>query len=193
MNRITSLERKTAETDIKLSLNIDGTGKSEISTGVGFFDHMLTALSKHSKMDISLTCKGDLHIDDHHTVEDCSIVLGQAFDTALGDKRGITRFASAYAPLDEAVARAVIDLSGRPYCVTALQLENSLIGDVQSQNLEHAIESFALNAKITVHVEVLYGSNDHHKAEAAFKALAIAIKNAVSITGSDIPSTKGVI
>jgi len=192
-DRRASISRKTNETDIQLVLNLDGTGQSSVSTGIGFFDHMLQSLSRHSAMDLALTCKGDVHIDDHHTVEDCAIVLGQAFEKALGDKTGIARFGSACAPLDEALARAVVDLCGRPCAVIDLQLDDSMLGTMTARNLEHVLESFAVNARMTLHVDVLRGKNNHHRAEAAFKALALAIRSAIRITGTGIPSTKGVL
>ncbi|KJE93411.1 imidazoleglycerol-phosphate dehydratase [Capsaspora owczarzaki ATCC 30864] len=192
--RTASVTRKTAETDIKLTLNVDGTGVHTIDTGVGFLDHMLSALSKHSRMDLVLTCKGDLHIDDHHTVEDCGIALGRAFHTALGDLKGIRRFGHAYAPLDEALARAVVDISGRPFADVNLDLKRERIGTLSCEMIPHFLESFATAACITLHIDVLKGKNDHHKSESSFKALALAIRYAVASSGiDDIPSTKGVL
>jgi len=192
--RSANVWRKTKETDIKLSLNLDGTGTSKVSSGIGFFDHMLMALSKHSRMDLTLKCVGDLHVDDHHTTEDVALALGSAFHQALGDKKGITRFGSAMVPLDEALARAVVDISGRPSAHVALGFKRERVGSLSTEMLEHAMESFAINAGITLHVECLKGKNDHHRAEAAFKALARALRMAVSFDGhSDIPSTKGVL
>lgn len=185
--------RKTLETDIEIVLALDGQGTADVQTGIGFFDHMLTALTRHSGMSLVLRCTGDLHVDDHHTVEDCAICLGQAFDKALGDKRGIVRFGDAYAPLDEALARAVVDLSGRPCAVVNLGLEGVSLGQMSAQNLTHVIESFAAAARITVHVDVLRGINDHHRAEAAYKALALALRQAITQVGGDIPSTKGAL
>jgi imidazoleglycerol-phosphate dehydratase len=192
--RQASIERKTNETDIVCELTLDGSGRAEVGTGIGFFDHMLTSLTRHGRFDLKLTCHGDLEVDDHHTVEDCAIVLGEAFAQALGDKRGIARFGWAYAPLDEALARAVIDLSGRPHSEIRLDLRRGTIGEMASENLEHVLSSFAASAKMTLHVDVLRGANDHHRAEAAFKALALALKQAVALDGSEeIPSTKGVL
>eukprot|EP01006_Ploeotia_vitrea_P035425 TRINITY_DN65875_c12_g6_i1.p1 TRINITY_DN65875_c12_g6~~TRINITY_DN65875_c12_g6_i1.p1 ORF type:complete len:538 (+),score=276.50 TRINITY_DN65875_c12_g6_i1:2-1615(+) len=186
--------RKTKETQVQVDLLIDGTGKSNVSTGVGFLDHMFCALAKHGRFDLTLLCQGDLHIDDHHTVEDCALTLGTAFKHALGEPRGITRFGNAMAPLDEALSRAVVDISGRPHCEVDLQLKREKIGECSAEMLEHAIESFATAAGITLHVDVLRGRNDHHRAESAFKALAIALRIAVSRTNfNDIPSTKGVL
>lgn len=191
--RRATVERKTKETDISLSVNIDGSGVSEISTGIGFLDHMLTALSKHGRMDLTLSCKGDLHVDDHHSVEDCGIVLGQAVKAALGDLRGITRYGYAYAPLDESLSRAVVDISGRPFADVNLNLQRERIGNLSCEMLPHFLSSFATSASITLHVDVLKGKNDHHRAESAFKALALALRTAFKREGTDIPSTKGVL
>ena len=191
--RRATVERKTKETDISLSVNIDGSGVSEISTGIGFLDHMLTALSKHGRMDLTLSCKGDLHVDDHHSVEDCGIVLGQAVKAALGDLRGITRYGYAYAPLDESLSRAVVDISGRPFADVNLNLQRERIGNLSCEMLPHFFSSFATSASITLHVDVLKGKNDHHRAESAFKALALALRAAFKREGTDIPSTKGVL
>ena len=192
-HRRATVERKTKETDISLSVNIDGSGVSEISTGIGFLDHMLTALSKHGRMDLTLSCKGDLHVDDHHSVEDCGIVLGQAVKAALGDLRGITRYGYAYAPLDESLSRAVVDISGRPFADVNLNLQRERIGNLSCEMLPHFFSSFATSASITLHVDVLKGKNDHHRAESAFKALALALRAAFKREGTDIPSTKGVL
>lgn len=191
--RTATVERKTKETDISLSVNIDGTGEGEISTGIGFLDHMLTALSKHGRMDLTLSCKGDLHVDDHHSVEDCGIVLGQAVKAALGDLRGIARYGYAYAPLDESLSRAVVDISGRPFADVNLNLQRERIGNLSCEMLPHFLSSFATSAAITLHVDVLKGKNDHHRAESAFKALALALRAAFRREGTDIPSTKGVL
>lgn len=191
--RRATVERKTKETDISLSVNIDGSGVSEISTGIGFLDHMLTAMSKHGRMDLTLSCKGDLHVDDHHSVEDCGIVLGQAVKAALGDLRGITRYGYAYAPLDESLSRAVVDISGRPFADVNLNLQRERIGNLSCEMLPHFLSSFATSAAITLHVDVLKGENDHHRAESAFKALALALRTAFKREGTDIPSTKGVL
>ena len=192
-HRRATVERKTKETDISLSVNIDGSGVSEISTGIGFLDHMLTALSKHGRMNLTLSCKGDLHVDDHHSVEDCGIVLGQAVKAALGDLRGITRYGYAYAPLDESLSRAVVDISGRPFADVNLNLQRERIGNLSCEMLPHFLSSFATSAAITLHVDVLKGENDHHRAESAFKALALALRTAFKREGTDIPSTKGVL
>jgi len=192
--RMATIERHTAETEIRLTLGLDGTGETAIDTGLGFFDHMLTALIKHSRFDLELACSGDLHVDDHHTVEDCGIALGQALDQALGDRRGIRRFAHAFAPLDEALARVVVDLSGRPSPHVELGLARPKLGDVAAENLAHFFESLAIAGRMALHVDVLKGTNDHHRAEAAFKALALALRDAVAVTGhDDVPSTKGLL
>ena len=192
--RAAEISRKTGETEIEVRLKLDGAGTAHVATGLGFFDHMLTALTKHSRIDLTLKCKGDLDVDDHHTVEDCAIALGQALDKALGIRAGIERFGYAYAPLDEALARVVIDLSGRPAPVVDLQLEREMIGDVSSENLKHFFISLGNAAQMAIHVDVLKGENDHHRAEAAFKACALALRQAVTSTGrTDIPSTKGVL
>ena len=186
--------RKTKETDISLSLNLDGTGLAEVATGIGYLDHMLSTLAKHARLDLTLNCKGDSHIDDHHTAEDCALALGAAIDTALGPRAGITRFGSAYAPLDEALARAVIDLSGRPYAYVELGLKREALGGLACENVGHVLRSLATSARATFHVDVLRGENDHHRAEAAFKAVALALRQAVARTGEEgVPSTKGVL
>jgi imidazoleglycerol phosphate dehydratase HisB len=192
--RSAEVVRKTSETDVTLALTLDGGGHAEIATGVGFLDHMLTSLARHARLDLTLKCEGDLEIDDHHTVEDCALALGQALDRALGERRGIARFGWAYAPLDEALARAVVDLSGRPCAVIELGLAREMLGDVACENLAHFLASLATSARMALHVDVLRGSNDHHRAEAAFKALALALRQAVATDGSDrVPSTKGVL
>ncbi len=192
--RRAEVSRKTSETAITLALTLDGEGRAEIATGVGFLDHMLTSLTRHARLDLTLKCEGDLEIDDHHTVEDCALALGQALDRALGERRGIARFGWAYAPLDEALARAVVDLSGRPCAVVELGLVREMLGDVACENLAHFLASFATTGCMALHVDVLRGANDHHRAEAAFKALALALRQAVAADGTDrVPSTKGVL
>jgi len=189
--RTTTVKRKTAETDIALTLNLDGTGEVAVETGIGFLDHLLTALARHGGFDLTLTCKGDLHVDDHHTAEDCAIVLGEAIDQALGERRGVGRFGWALAPMDEALARAVVDLSGRGLAVVRLALSGQPLGELKAENVAHVLHSLARTAKATIHLDVLRGDNDHHRAEAAFKALALALKQAVAPAGGDrIPSTK---
>ena len=194
MNRTATVERTTRETGVQVTLVIDGTGRTEVSTGIGFLDHLFDALARHSGFDLTITCKGDLQVDDHHTAEDCALGLGEALDRALGERRGIMRFGSAFAPLDEALARAVIDLSGRPYAAVDLGLGRTVIGGLACENVSHALRSLATAARLTLHVDVLRGENDHHRAEAAFKAVALALRQAVACSGSDeIPSTKGVL
>lgn len=192
--RIARVVRNTKETTIEVVLNLDGSGRAEVSTGIGFYDHMLTALAKHARFDLELRCKGDLEIDDHHTVEDCAIALGTALDEALGDRRGIERFGHAYAPLDEALARVVVDLSGRPWPKVNLGLRRERLGEMACENVVHVFRSLAIEARCALHVDVLEGDNDHHRAEAAFKACAVALRRAVARSGSaEIPSTKGVL
>ena len=188
------IERRTAETSIRLELLLDGEGVSEIETGIGFLDHMLTALAKHARFDLELECDGDLDVDDHHTAEDCALALGAAIDQALGERRGIRRFGHACAPLDEALARVVVDFSGRPSAHVDLGFRRERIGDIATENLTHVFVSLATTARMTLHVDVLKGSNDHHRAEAAFKALALALREAVALDGTgEVPSTKGVL
>ena len=199
MSRSASLSRKTSESSIELSLNLDGTGKSKISTTVPFFDHLLTAFAKHSLIDLEVSASGDTHIDAHHTVEDTAIVLGQALKQALGDKAGIGRYGDATVPLDDALARAVVDVSGRPYLVHTGEpagFEFHLIGGHFTGSLvRHVFEAISLNAGITVHVKVLDGRDPHHIAEAEFKAFARAMRKAVELDPrvDGVPSTKGAL
>jgi imidazoleglycerol phosphate dehydratase HisB len=192
--RRASITRKTLETSIALELMLDGEGRAEVKTGIGFLDHMLVALAKHARFDLSLTCEGDLQVDDHHSAEDTALALGQALDKALGERRGIARFGFAYAPLDEALARAVVDLSGRPAAVVELGLEREALGALSCENVPHFFASLATTGRMALHVDVLRGVNDHHRVEAAFKALALALCQAVRIEGPDaVPSTKGAL
>jgi imidazoleglycerol phosphate dehydratase HisB len=192
--RSSAVSRTTSETAIELRLNLDGDGEADIQTGLGFLDHMLVSLTKHARFDLHLRCKGDLEIDDHHTAEDCALALGQAIDQALGERRGVVRFAHAYAPLDEALARVVVDLSGRPHAAVQLGLKREKIGDLASENIGHVFVSLAMAGRMALHVDVLRGENDHHRAEAAFKAAALALRQAVARDGSGrVPSTKGVL
>ncbi|XXH00159.1 hypothetical protein Hte_006501 [Hypoxylon texense] len=219
--RWAAFARDTNETKIQLALNLDGgdfppntdsrlvtavseghasqSSKSQtisVNTGIGFLDHMLHALAKHAGWSLALACKGDLHIDDHHTAEDCCIALGYAFAQALGSASGLARFGSAYAPLDEALSRAVVDLSNRPFSVVELGLAREKIGDLSCEMLPHCLQSFAQAARLTLHVDCLRGRNDHHRAESAFKALAVAIRVATTrIPGKEgeVPSTKGTL
>jgi imidazoleglycerol-phosphate dehydratase len=192
--RQAKVSRETLETRITLELALDGSGRADVKTGIGFFDHMLTALAKHARFDLTLKCAGDLEVDDHHTVEDCALALGQALDQALAERRGIARFGSAFAPLDEALARAVVDFSGRPCAVVELGLEREALGQLSCENIPHFFASLATTGRMALHVDVLRGANDHHRAEAAFKATALALREAVRIDGPDqVPSTKGVL
>lgn len=192
--RTAVVERETGETRIELALALDGTGRSQVDTGLGFLDHMLTALVKHARFDLELRSEGDLEVDDHHTCEDVALALGQALSDCLGERRGIRRFGYAYAPLDEALARAVVDLSGRPAPVVDLGFRRESIGPVATENLTHVFVSLATTARMALHLDVLRGDNDHHRAEAAFKALALALRTAVTEDGhGDVPSTKGLL
>jgi imidazoleglycerol-phosphate dehydratase len=192
--RTATVTRATRETSITVTLDLDGSGRGDVRTGVGFLDHLLATLSRHARFDLALTCDGDLAVDDHHTAEDCALALGQALDRALGERRGVARFGWAYAPLDEALARAVVDLSGRPYADVTLGLRREAIGGLACENIPHFLRSLAMAAQLTLHVDVLKGENDHHKAEAAVKATALALKQAVARSGfPDVPSTKGTL
>jgi len=192
--RVALVERTTAETEIRVSLKLDGQGDGDIDTSLGFLDHMLRTLARHARFDLQLACSGDLEIDDHHTVEDCGLALGQALDQALGDRRGIRRFAHAYAPLDEALARVVVDFSGRPWAEVHIGFARQTLGEVATENLVHFFQSLAMAGRMALHVDVLKGANDHHRIEAAFKALALALRQAVATDGhGDIPSTKGLL
>ena len=191
MARIVNTRRKTAETDIEIKINLDGAGKGNINTGIKFLDHMLILLAKHSNVDIEIQAKGDLK---HHLVEDIGIVLGGLFNNALLDKKGINRYGFAYIPMDEALARCVLDFSGRKALILDLQLnEECNVEDMAVEDIHHFLNSFAENAKMNMHLHVLYGVDQHHKVEAAFKAVAKAIKKAIKVTGTEIPSTKGTL
>ena len=192
MSRISNKSRKTSETDIKIKMNLDGVGNYNISTGINFFNHMLEAFSKHSMIDLDIVARGDIEIDDHHTIEDVGILLGEAFLEAIGDKRGIRRMAHAMVPMDESVSTVAVDISGRSYCNMDLKFKNEKIGDMTSDVVVHFFESFTSSARINIYGTV-EGANDHHKAEAVFKAFAKAIKDAIKIESNQIPSTKGII
>lgn len=191
--RTATVQRATRETDIRATVVLDGAGRADVRTGIGFLDHMLGALVFHSRLDLQLACSGDLQVDDHHTVEDCAIVLGLAMDEALGARQGIRRFGWAYAPLDEALARAVIDLSGRGFCRADLQLRRERVGELSCENVPHFFRSLAMAMRATLHVDVLAGENDHHRVESSFKALALALREAVEVVGDVVPSTKGAL
>ncbi len=194
--RTAEIKRNTSETQVEVALNLDGTGAYNIKTGIGFLDHMLEQLAKHSLIDITLRVKGDLHIDMHHSTEDAGIALGQALREALGDKRGIRRYASAYLPMDEALTRAAVDVSGRPYLVWNVAFNAPKIGDMDTELFREWFHAFAQNAYITLHMENLYGDNNHHIAESCYKALARALRGAIEIdprAADAIPSTKGTL
>ncbi|MQC17797.1 MAG: imidazoleglycerol-phosphate dehydratase HisB [Chloroflexi bacterium] len=191
--RFANVERKTAETHVRVEFNIDGTGQAQVSTGVGFYDHMLTAFARHGRFDLTVQATGDLHIDQHHTMEDIALVLGQAVDEALGGREGITRMGDALVPLDEALVQCVIDISGRPFAAVALDFVGEMMGDAPTQMVSHVLRSFATTAKITLHVRQLAGANDHHIAEATMKALGRALDAATRIDpriAGQVPSTK---
>lgn len=190
--RSAEVSRRTSETDIRIELNIDGTGISDIDTGIGFFDHMLTAFSKHGNFDLTVKATGDLVVDDHHLIEDTGIVLGQALAEALADKSGISRFGEARIPMDEALASVALDLGGRSYLVLDAKFMSAKVGEFSTQMVRHFFESVIQNAKINMHANV-YGDNDHHKIEALFKAFAYALRRAVVIEGQGIKSTKGTL
>jgi imidazoleglycerol-phosphate dehydratase len=192
--RTGAVSRKTKETDVSVEVNLDGEGRAQIATGIGFFDHMLDLLARHSRIDITAKAKGDLHIDQHHTTEDVGIALGQAVKQALGDMKGIGRYASVHMPMDEALTRVAIDISGRPFLVFKATFGRDKVGTFDTELVEEWFRAFAMNAGVTLHVETLYGSNDHHIAESCFKGLARALRQAVAIdprAANEVPSTKG--
>jgi imidazoleglycerol-phosphate dehydratase len=192
--RKAAIKRTTKETDISVEIDLDGTGVSKVDTGIGFFDHMLDLLARHSRIDMTIKAKGDLHIDHHHTTEDVGIALGQAVRQALGDMKGITRYASLHMPMDETLTRVAIDISGRPFLVFKAGFARDKVGTFDTELVREWFQAFAMNAGITLHVETLYGTNDHHISESCFKGLARALRTAVAIdpkTAGEIPSTKG--
>jgi len=193
--RTAKIERSTNETQISIELNLDGSGQHTISTGVGFFDHMLTHLAVHGLFDLNIQAKGDLHIDVHHTIEDVALVLGSTFDQALGERKGIARMGSFYVPMDETLAFAAIDLSGRPYCVVDAEWGAAPVGGIPTSLFAHFLESFAVTSRCNLHARVLYGRDDHHKAEALFKAFARALDLATQLDPRriSVPSTKGTL
>ncbi len=196
MSRTATITRTTTETDITLTLNLDGSGKADIATGIGFLDHMLTALAKHGMFDLTVRAKGDLHIDFHHTTEDVGIVLGQAFAKALGDKRGIRRFGHGVVPMDEALVDTAVDISGRPFLAWNVSFQRPKIGEMDTELFEEFFRALAFNAMVTLHVTMRAGVNAHHVAEASFKATARALRAATEIdprAAGDIPSTKGAL
>ena len=189
--RIADIHRETKETNITCELNLDGVGRYEIDTGIGFLDHMLTHLSKHGKIDLRVKAKGDLNVDAHHTVEDAAICIGECLRKALGDKKGITRYGHSSVPMEDALANVSVDLSGRPNCVYNVEYRTDKIGDFDVECLEEMLRSFANTGKFNLHINVPYGTNSHHIAEAIFKGLGQALARAVKIVGTDVPSTKG--
>jgi imidazoleglycerol-phosphate dehydratase len=194
--RKAKIVRKTNETDIAVELDLDGAGKHDMATGIGFFDHMLDQLARHSLIDIKVVAKGDLHVDFHHTAEDVGIALGQALREALGDKKGIRRYASADLPMDGTLTRAAVDVSGRPFLVWRVEFTRDKVGDMDTELFREFFQAFAMNAGITLHVETFYGDNNHHVAESAFKALARALRDAIEIDprqAGRVPSTKGTL
>jgi imidazoleglycerol phosphate dehydratase HisB len=191
MRRTADMDRKTREVTITGRLDLDGSGIATIDTGLGFLDHMLESFAKHAGFDLTLEAVGDTNVDDHHTVEDCAIVLGRAIDEALGQREGIRRFANAYVALDESLVRAVVDLSGRSWPEVHIGLERERIGDVSTENITHFFRSVAMESRMALHIDLVRGDNDHHKSEAAFKATALALREAVEIVNVGTPSTKG--
>lgn len=192
--RTTEITRQTSETDIHLRLNLDGSGRAEIDTGIGFLDHLLHHLAVHGLFDLTVQATGDLHIDPHHTVEDCALVLGKAFDQALGERQGIIRMGHAYVPMDEALAFVAVDLSGRPYAMVQADWHTPAVGGLPTSLLSHFLESFAATIRCNLHARLLYGRDDHHQAEALFKALGRALNTATRLDprrGDAVPSTKG--
>jgi len=189
-----SVKRTTKETAVEVAVDLDGTGASSVETGIGFLDHMLDLLARHSRIDIAVKAKGDLHIDLHHTTEDVGISLGQAVKQALGDMKGITRYADVHVPMDEALTRVAVDVSGRPFLVFRAEFVRDKVGSFDTELVNEWFQAFAMNAGLTLHVECLYGANDHHIAESCFKGLARALRTALAIdprAGNEIPSTKG--
>lgn len=196
MKRQATISRKTKETEIVATIDLDGTGVFEIETGIGFLDHMLEQLARHSMIDIKLAAKGDLHIDFHHTTEDCGIVLGQAFAKALGDKSGIARYADVHLPMDEALTRVAVDVSGRPYLIWGVTFSRDKLGEMDTELFREWFQAFAQNAGITLHIHNLSGDNNHHIAETCYKGLARALRLAISIDprqAGRVPSTKGTL
>jgi imidazoleglycerol-phosphate dehydratase len=192
--RTGAVKRKTKETDVEVSVDLDGSGRADVSTGIGFLDHMLDLLARHSRMDITVKAKGDLHVDHHHTTEDVGIALGQSVKHALGDMKGITRYADVHMPMDEALTRVAVDISGRPFLVFKSEFVRDKVGTFDTELVQEWFQAFAMNAGLTLHVTTLYGTNDHHIAESCFKGLARALRLAVTIdprNAGEVPSTKG--
>jgi imidazoleglycerol-phosphate dehydratase len=194
--RTARVRRQTRESQVEVLLNLDGSGRADVATGIGFLDHMLDSLARHARFDLTLKAEGDLHVDQHHTAEDVGISLGQALDQALGERRGIRRFGDAAVPLDEALCHVAIDLGGRPWASIDLPFRGQMIGGLSSEMIPHLLQSFAIDGRFAMHVRLLAGENDHHRAEATFKALARALDDATRPDpriGNEVPSTKGVI
>ncbi|WP_438726637.1 imidazoleglycerol-phosphate dehydratase HisB [Parasphingorhabdus sp. DH2-15] len=194
--RTATISRTTKETDIQIAVNLDGTGQYDVSTGIGFLDHMVEQFSRHSLIDLTCKIKGDLHVDQHHTTEDSALAIGQAIAEALGDKAGIVRYGSAYSPMDETLSRVAVDISGRPYLVWKAAFSQPRLGEMDTELIEHWFHSVAQTAGLTLHIELLYGQNNHHIAESIYKGFARAMRQAVDIDprkGNAIPSTKGVL
>lgn len=191
--RKTKVERNTLETKVMVEINLDGKGESSINTGIGFLDHMLNLLAFHSSFDLNIEGNGDLQVDGHHSTEDIGITLGQAFNQALGDKKGIKRYGSLYIPMDEALCRAVLDISNRPYLVFDADFKSEKLGDISTQDFKEFFRAFVNEARVTLHLNVLYGENDHHKIEAVFKAFARVLKEAIKVQSDNISSSKGVL
>ena len=192
--RTGSVKRKTKETDVEVAVDLDGQGRADVSTGIGFLDHMLDLLARHSRIDITVKAKGDLHVDHHHTTEDVGIALGQSVKQALGDMKGITRYADVHMPMDEALTRVAMDISGRPFLVFKAEFVRDKVGTFDTELVQEWFQAFAMNAGITLHVGTLYGTNDHHIAESCFKGLARALRAAITIdprAAGEVPSTKG--
>jgi imidazoleglycerol-phosphate dehydratase len=192
--RTGAVKRKTKETDVEVRVDLDGSGRADVSTGIGFLDHMLDLLARHSRMDITVKAKGDLHVDHHHTTEDVGIALGQSVKQALGDMKGITRYADVHMPMDEALTRVAIDISGRPFLVFKAEFVRDKVGTFDTELVQEWFQAFAMNAGLTLHVTTLYGTNDHHISESCFKGLARALRTAVTIdprAAGEVPSTKG--
>jgi imidazoleglycerol-phosphate dehydratase len=194
--RKATVRRTTKETDVEVALDLDGAGVAAVSTGIGFLDHMLDLLARHSRIDLTVKAKGDLHIDPHHTTEDVGITLGQAVKKALGDMAGVTRYADAHVPMDEALTRVALDISGRPFLVFKVTFARDKIGEFDTELVREWFQAFAMNAGVTLHIETLYGANDHHISESCFKGLARALRAAVALdprAGGEVPSTKGTL
>lgn len=187
------VERNTLETQILVEINLDGTGKADIDTGVGFFDHMLTLMAFHGKFDMKVKCKGDIYVDDHHTIEDIGIALGECVKQALGDKRGIRRYSTVFIPMDEALARTSIDVSNRPYLVFNATFTDERVGNMATQMVKEFFRAFVNESRVTLHINLLYGENDHHNIEAIFKSFARALKEGIEIISDEVASSKGVL